>query len=173
MKQGKRNIRQITSGFLIFTFFITSCNQNTHTNNKSVNLNDDDSLNHRYNELANSNNRKSFCVSDFNTDNSEIKNIERPKMSTIKTNLDTSLLFGIWTSDPNGPHADFKLTSKSFFIVDYDGDGDMPFELTDRKIKIYYNDFIQLGKIISIDKDTLKIIWKDYDFINNYVKWTQ
>ena len=49
----------------------------------------------------------------------------------------------------------------------------MPYELNDTKLKIYYNDFIQEGKIISVSKDTLKIQWKDFDKINNYVKWTQ
>lgn len=128
---------------------------------------------HGYNELANPDNRKTFTISDFNTDNPEITNIERPSASSIKTNLDTTTLFGVWTSDPNGPHADFELTSKSFYVVDYDGDGDMPYELNDTKLKIYYNDFIQEGKIIAVSKDTLKIQWKDFDNINNYVKWTQ
>lgn len=173
MKKGKQHIKQTIAGLLLLTCFITSCNQTGQTTNKAVNLTIDDSLNHGYNELANPSKRKSFTISDYNTDNSEIKNIDRPIASTIKTNLDTILLFGIWTSDPEGPHADFELTSKSFFVVDYDGDGDMPYELIDRKIKIYYNDFIQEGKLISVDKDTLKIMWKDFEFINNYVRWTQ
>ncbi len=173
MKKGRQYIKQIIAGLLLLTFFITSCNLAGKTTNKSEKLTVDDSLNHGYNELANPSNRKSFTISDFNTDNSEIKNIDRPNTSTIKTNIDTTLLFGIWTSDPEGPHADFQLTSKSFYVVDYDGDGDMPYELTDRKIIIYYNDFIQEGKVISVDKDTLKIMWKDFDYINNYVRWTQ
>ncbi|MBP9689433.1 MAG: hypothetical protein KBE91_07475 [Bacteroidia bacterium] len=172
MKKGIQHIKQITAGLL--TVFVTSCsNQIAHTAEKSEELTVADSLNHGYNELANPSNRKSFTISDFNTDNSEIKNIYRPNTSTVATNLDTTLLFGIWTSDPDGPHADFQLTSNSFHVVDYDGDGDMPYELTDRKIKIYYNDFIQEGKVISVDKDTLKIMWKDFDNINNYVRWTQ
>jgi hypothetical protein len=173
MKKEKQYIKQIIAGLLLFAFFITSCNQMKKTINKSENIIVFGSLNHGYNELANPSNRKSFSISDFNTDNSKIKNIDRPISSTIKTNLDTTLLFGIWTSDPAGPHADFHLTNKSFYVVDYDGDGDMPYELTDRKIRIYYNDFIQEGKVISIDKDTLKIMWKDFDYINNYVRWTQ
>ncbi|MBK7572602.1 MAG: hypothetical protein IPI10_13580 [Bacteroidetes bacterium] len=65
------------------------------------------------------------------------------------------------------------MTSKSFLVVDYDGDSDMPYELTDNKLKIYYNDFFQEGKIISVDKDTLKIMWEDIENISNYVRWTQ
>jgi hypothetical protein len=74
-----------------------------------------------------------------------VENINRPSTSTISTSLDTALLFSIWTTDPEGPHADFKWTKKSFFIVDYDGNGDMPFELIDRKLKVYFYDFIQIS----------------------------
>jgi len=159
---------------VLLTIVITSCNNQIKTpSDKSKRSGVSDSINHGYNELANPDNKKSFTISDFNTDNSEIKNIDRPNKSTIATRLDTTLLFGIWTSDPDGPHADFQLTNKSFFVVDYDGDGDMPYELKDTNLKIYYNDFIQEGKIISVDKDTLKIMWKDFDNINKYVRWTQ
>ncbi|MBP6302141.1 MAG: hypothetical protein KBB37_02445 [Bacteroidia bacterium] len=160
------------TGFL--TVFVTACGyQYKPTINNSEKPIVSDTINHGYNELANPNNRKSFTISDFNTDNKEIKNIDRPSVSIVSTNLDTALLFGIWTNDPDGPHADFWLTNKSFFVVDYDGDGDMPYELKENKLKIYYNDFIQEGKIISVDKDTLKIMWKDFDIISNYVRWTQ
>ena len=169
MKIGLKYIEQITAGLL--TFFVAGCNnQTTQTTEK---LAATDTIHHGYNELANPDKRMSFTISDFNTDNSDIKNIDRPNSSTVATNLDTTLLFGIWTSDPDGPHADFQLTSKSFYVVDYDGDGDMPYELIDSKFKIYYNDFIQEGKVISVDKDTLKIMWKDFDNVNNYVRWTQ
>ena len=151
---------------------LTACNTKP-TDTADNNSTDTSGAYHGYNELANPDNRKTFTISDFNTDNPDITNIQRPSASSIKTNLDTTLLFGIWTSDPDGPHADFELTSKSFYVVDYDGDGDMPYELNDTKLKIYYNDFIQEGKIISVSKDTLKIQWKDFDNINNYVKWTQ
>ena len=172
MEKWKEHIKQTITSLLLLTFFFTSCNQNGQKNIKSENITVDDSLNHGYNELANPSNRKSFMISDYNTDNSKIKNINRPKKSKIKTNLDTTLLFGIWTSDLKGPHADFQLSHNSFYVVDYDGDGDMPYDLNDRKIKIYYNDFIQEGEIISVDKDTLKIMWKEYDNVNNYVRWT-
>jgi hypothetical protein len=151
--------------------FMVSCNNHLKTNTgKSVQT---EKKSQGYNELANTDKRNTFSISDFNTDDPEIKNIERPSLSTIKTDLDTTLLFGIWTSDPDGPHADFELTSKSFYVVDYDGNGDMPYELSDRNIKIYYNDFIQEGKVISVDKDTLKINWKDFDIVNSYERWKQ
>ena len=126
---------------------------------------------HGYNELANPDKRKSFTISDFNTDNQEIKNIDRPNTSETKSSIDTFLLYAIWTSDPSGPHADFVFSSKSFYVVDYDGDGNMPYILNNKKLKIYYNDFIQEGEIVSVDKDTLKIKWKDSDETNIYIKW--
>jgi len=162
---------RITLVGLLLTI-ISSCNSQSGTTSGKTEASATDSVNHGYNELANPDNRKSFTISDFNTDNEEIKNIARPSTSTINTKLDTALLFGVWTSDPNGPHADFDLTRKSFFVVDYDGNGDMPYELTDDKLKIYYNDFIQEGKVLSVGKDTLKIMWKDFDKINKYVHWT-
>jgi hypothetical protein len=171
MKIRRKYIDLFVTGLL--AIIVSTCNNQTKTTtNKSEKSIVADTINHGYNELANPDKRESFTISDFNTDNTETKNIGRPNSSIISTHLDTALLFGIWSSDPEGPHSDFWLTSKSFFVVDYDGDGDMPYELTDRKLRIYYNDFIKEGKIISVDKDTLKIMWKDFDNINNYVRWT-
>jgi len=49
----------------------------------------------------------------------------------------------------------------------------MPYELIGRRIKVFYNDFIQEGEIISIDKNALKIRWRDSDQINTYVRWME
>lgn len=161
----KHKLKLIIPSFLVLINY--SCNH--YKTNKSI----VDKENHGYNELANPDDRKSFTISVFNYDNPEIENISRPEKSTIDTKLDTKLLFDMWTNDPNGPHADFELSDKYFVAVDYDGNGDMPYELIDNKLKIYYNDFIQEGKIISVDKDTLKILWNDSENINSYLKWTQ
>lgn len=153
---------------------LTACNSgSTKLTSVKTDSTQTDTISHGYNELANPANRESFCISDYNTDNPDVTNIPRPKVSTIRTQLDTNLLFGIWTVDPEGPHADFQLTSKSFFVVDYDGDGDMPYELQGQKLKIYYNDFIQEGQIFTVSKDTLKIIWKDFDNVRDYVRWPE
>jgi hypothetical protein len=132
-----------------------------------------DTIAHGYNELANPDGRKTFSVSDYNADNEEIENIARPSLSVIQTQLDTTLLFGIWTTDPDGPHADFKISNKSFYVVDYDGDGDMPYELVDDKLNIYYNDFIQEGKIISVSEEQLKIRWENNEDTTIFVRWKQ
>ncbi len=106
-----------------------------------------------------------------NPDNKRELNIDRPKQSKIvKPKFDSKLLFGIWTLDPDGPHADFELTKKSFYLVDYDGDGAMPYIIDQDTIKVYFNDYCSIGLIKNATKDTLKIDW-DENGITNYVKW--
>jgi len=130
-----------------------------------------DSIN-AYNELANPDKKETFTISEYNTDNPEIENIKRPEKTIIRNlEIDTTQAFGIWTQDPNGPHADFWLTSESFYVVDYDGDGAMPYVLDKNKITIFYNDFIQKGIITSTKNDTLKIKWSDFDIETEYVKF--
>lgn len=152
---------------------ISSCNRKTGAKSAISEAGVPDTLNHGYNELANPEGRTHFSISDFNRDNPDIPNIDRPQNSIINTELDTALLFGIWTSNPDGPHADFSLTGNSFYVVDYDGNGSLPYELTDNRLKIYYNDFILEGKVISVGKDTLQIMWKAFDTTNSYVRWRQ
>ena len=130
-----------------------------------------DSLN-SYNELANPDKRENFTISEYNTDNPEIENIKRPEKSIIRNlAIDTTQAFGIWTQDPNGPHADFWLTSESFYVVDYDGNGEMPYILDKNVITIFYNDFVQKGIITSTTNDTLKIKWSDFEVETKYVKF--
>ena len=153
-----------------FFWFTTSCRttQKDYVSNKS-----NDTIYHGYNELANPSNLKSISISDYNTDNPKIENIARPKSSTVKTKLDTAALFHSWTKNPEGPCTDFVISKETFYIADYDGNGAMPFELIERKLKVFYNDFIQEGEIISVTNDTLKIHWKGIDDISAYVRWTQ
>lgn len=132
-----------------------------------------ESASHGYNELANPDNRKTYTISDFNKDNQDFPNIVRPNSSSLNTPIDTAQLFGIWTNNPDGPHATFVLNSKSYYAVDYDGDGNMPYELSGNTLKIYYNDFIQEGNVVSVKKDTLQIRWKGFDRITTFVRWKQ
>lgn len=129
-----------------------------------------DSLN-GYNELDDKQNRTTYPVSEFNKDLG-YKNIERPeKSSIINPTIDTTQLFKIWTIDPDGPHADFWFKPTDFFVVDYDGNGAMPYILNRDSLTIFYNDFIQKGKIVSVSKDTLKIIWNDAESPTEYLEW--
>ena len=130
-----------------------------------------DSLNPN-SELAHPDQNKTITTSEYNTDNPEIENIKRPEKTIIKNlAIDTTQAFGIWVQDPDGPHADFWLTSDSFYVVDYDGDGAMPYILDEDKITIFYNDFVQKGIITSTKNDTLKIKWADAEVESSYVKF--
>ena len=125
-----------------------------------------------YNELAQQlDGNRIYTESSYNGDDPEIKNIKRPIESTIKTLLDTSMLFDVWVSDTSAPVADFDVSSKFWNIQDYDGDSQMPYILQDNSLKIYYNDFIQEGEIISLCKDTLTIKWNDFNKATYYVRW--
>lgn len=125
-----------------------------------------------YNELADSSNRETHTTSEYNSDINELENIKRPEKTIIRNlEVDTSKLFGIWAKEPDGPHADFWITNESFYVVDYDGNGDMPYILDKNKITIFYNDFIQQGFITSLKIDTLKIRWVEMDTETKYMKF--
>ena len=96
----------------------------------------------------------------------------RPQKTIISNpTVDTTHLFKIWTLDPNGPHADFWIKPTQFYIVDYDGDGSMPYILNQDSLTIFYDDYIQRGKIVSVTKDTLKIQWEGSESLTQYVEW--
>ncbi len=169
-------MREKLNYILILTLILVSVSCKIEKKDNTLKLKTENELKtdsvNGYNELANTQNRKTFTISEYNTDNSETENIERPE-NTITRNLtiDTTKVFGIWIQDPNGPHADFWLTAKSFYVVDYDGDGKMPYILDKNEITIFYSDFIQKGKITSTENDTLKIKWNDINVETKYVKF--
>ena len=124
-----------------------------------------------YNQVADEQDRKTYTISEHNTD-LKSKNLDRPEKSIITNpTVDTTELFKIWTLDPEGPHADFWFKATEFYVVDYDGDGAMPYLLNQDSLTIFYNDFIQKGKIVSVGRDTLKIRWDETERPTEYVKW--
>lgn len=159
------------TAFIIVTLLLFSCQRKEDTLPTPEPITAIDTIDHGFNELAGSKDG-TLTTSDYNTDNPAIQ-IDRPQKSFIKTRLDTTLLFDIWTIDRKGPHADFKLSDKSFYVVDYDGDGDMLYLLLDRKLTIYYNDFVQEGEITFLTKDTLQIRWKDQETDTQYLTWQE
>lgn len=142
--------------------------QTTGLNNRNFNLRRYENIMH---ELYPKEMRKFLTPIVISTTDgsSSIKHPEKTILRNIA--IDTSKVFGIWTQDPNGPHADFSLTAKSFYVVDYDGNGNMPYILNKDKITIFYDDFTQTGKIISAENDTLKIRWEDSTSATQYVKF--
>jgi hypothetical protein len=144
------------------------CEFESEKNNAKSQINDSLS---GYDQLADEQNRKTYTVSEYNTD-LENENIDRPE-KTLITNptVDTTQLFKIWALDPNGPHADFWIKPTVFYVVDYDGDGAMPYRLDKDRLTIYYNDFVQKGRIVSVSKDSLKIYWDETESLTKYVEW--
>jgi hypothetical protein len=131
-----------------------------------------DSISESYDEIAYPSNGRIHTISEFNTDIEIIKNIKRPEKTIFRNlEIDTTQAFGIWVQDPDGPDADFRLDAESFYVVDYDGNGAMPYILDKNEITIYFNDFIYKGIIKSTQNDTLKIKWSDADFESHYVKF--
>jgi hypothetical protein len=102
---------------------------------------------------------------------SQKKNKERPTKSIIQTTLDTSLLFTAWVGSVDAPHADFVFSGTYYYVVDYDGDGNMPYSLIHKTLKVYYKGYIQEGEIISLTKELLTIKWKDAYSSTDYIKW--
>ncbi len=126
---------------------------------------------HGYDQLADEQNRKAYTSSEYNTD-LENENIKRPNNSIIKNpTIDTTQLFRMWTIDPDGPHADFWFTRTVFYVVDYYGDGAMPYIINQDSLTIFYNDFVKKGRIIFVNRDTLKIHWNECEKPTKYVKW--
>ena len=169
-------MREKLNHIIISTLILMSVSCKNEKKNNTLNLKTENELKtdsvNAYNELANTQNRKTLTISEYNTDNTEIENIERPEKTIIRNlAIDTTKAFGIWTQDPNGPHADFWLTAKSFYVVDYNGDGAMPYILDKNEITIFYNDFVQKGVITSTENDTLNIKWSDIDEETEYVKF--
>ncbi|HEX8531446.1 MAG TPA: hypothetical protein VF646_15550, partial [Cytophagales bacterium] len=80
-------------------------------------------------------------------------------------------VFGVWTTDPNGPHADFSLDSNSFYIVDSDGNGDMPYILRNDSLIIFYDEFIGKNKILKADQDSL--ILQSEGGVVRHVRWKE
>jgi hypothetical protein len=171
-----KKMKEKLNHLLLITLILMNISCKNEKKNNVINLENETELKadsvEIYNELANSENKKIITISEYNTDNSKIKNIERPEKTIIRNlAVDTTKVFGIWTQNPNGPHADFWLTKKSFYVVDYDGDGAMPYILDKNEITIFYNDFIQKGIITSTENNILKIKWSDIENETEYVKF--
>jgi hypothetical protein len=128
-----------------------------------------------YDELSNEGGRDVYCMSAYNMDVESIPNIERPVKSSVKkSKFSVDKLFGIWVNDPSVdvPHATFTLDKDYFFVVDYDGDGDMPYEIEKDSITVYYNDFIKKGCIVEANStERLVIRWEETESPTIYYKW--
>jgi len=153
---------------LILTLTCFSCKRSK--SNKTINsIADSISV---YNEPSNLQHKKKRPLCQHKTDTFKSKKTAHPDKTIFQNSqIDTTNLFGIWAEDPNGPHADFWLTAKSFYVVDYDGNGDMPYILDKNKISIFYDSLVVTGTITSSLIDTLIIKWSDIEIETKYVKF--
>ena len=100
------------------------------------------------------------------------KNIKQPKKTIIRNlEIDTTKLFGLWSQDPTGPFADFYISSKSFNVVDFDGEGIEPYIIDKNNITVFYGNLIHNGIITLVENDTLKIQWTGTSFETKYLKF--
>jgi len=100
----------------------------------------------------------------------ETKKETRLQNTIISPKYSPESLYGIWTVDDNGPHADFELTKKSFYVVDYDGDGNMPYTLKHDSLTVMYADYKSTGVIKKVVKDTMVINWDNTSDVV-YITW--
>ncbi len=164
----------------ISIFLLTACSEKINQEKPLTSFSNDSSFHNStklngYDELANDEDRMTFTVSEFNTDIESVPNINRPKVSSITNfKFPKENIFGIWVQNPSKetPHATFSIDDSSFFVVDYDGDGSMPFEINYDSLSVYFNDFIQKGKILRANSnDTLIIQWTNSNKPTTYYKW--
>ena len=115
---------------------------------------------------------KTNSITVFNYNKREIKSSEQLKESIFRNlEIDTTKIFGIWTQDPTAPFADFYITAKSFNILDFDSESDIPYMLDKNQISFFYKGNRHKGIITSTENDSLKIKWTDIDFETKYVRF--
>jgi hypothetical protein len=91
-----KTVTQSLVGLIVITVLATNCGRpETYSDKVEIDSTKNDTMSHGYNELANPDQRESFTISDYNTDNPKIENIKRPAFSTTTTQLDTTALFAI------------------------------------------------------------------------------
>lgn len=150
---------------ILVMLIFSGCSANTQTEKKAQAV----ILSDMVDSTMHANNR--FTFEDYFADNPTVENIQRPSRNSIHTDIDTAILFDIWATDLDGPHADFAWSAAYFDVADYDGDSRMPFVLDGRNLKVFYNDGIRYGEIVSATNDTMKIHWQEMDEAISYLRW--
>jgi hypothetical protein len=82
--------------------------------------------------------------------------------------IDTTLLYGVWDSERGGD-ADFRITKKEFYLVDFFETSE--YKIEGNKIEIKGSEFFQNGEILKMSEDSLKIRWIEQDIIVDYWKF--
>ena len=85
-----------------------------------------------------------------------------------KSEIDTTLIYGIWDSTKGGD-ADFRITENEFYLVDFFESSE--YKLDGNLIKIKGSEFYENGLILKVNKDSLKIKWVELNVIVDYWKF--
>lgn len=82
-------------------------------------------------------------------------------------------IYNTWVNEPGPdvPHATFVLSPESYYLVDYDGDANRPYDLNGNRLTVYYEDFEQQGTILEADGETLVIEWDNFGDATTYYLW--
>ncbi len=91
------------------------------------------------------------------------------KTKIVKATVPLEKLFQAWVSDENDPHATFDLTREGLFLVDYDGDGNMPYLLKGDSLIVYYDYGTERSRIKKLTDDSLVLSMDGYEVA--YVRW--
>jgi len=91
----------------------------------------------------------------------------KPENDLDLIEIDTTLLFNVWSMDRTAPHADFIL-EKDFFMTT---EGVYNYSLNDNVISVTFPDYKLEGLIKHISKDTLKIKWKENISATEYLNY--
>ena len=106
------------------------------------------------------------------SDNNLSKRVKyKNALCEYNSELDTILLFKPWVGNPNQPSADFEISSKSFYKVDFEGIGEVSYSLIGNQLKLIDGEYIDKGEITKLNNDTLQIKWQATEMIIDYVVW--
>lgn len=96
---------------------------------------------------------------------------QNPEISSInREKFPVDSILGVWTVDPNGPHADFEINKKYYFLVDFEGNANVVYTIKSDTISVYLKDNISKGIILKARSDSLQIAWDNQD-LTTYVRW--
>lgn len=90
-----------------------------------------------------------------------LKTAPKRSLCVIKNpDFPTEKVFGLWTTDTSGVHADIQLSKEGFRFLSFVKEEKLPFEISQNEIRVYEpNDQIKTGLIKKAENDTLKIYW--------------
>lgn len=101
-----------------------------------------------------------LCI---NSCKSESNSKGKPVFENLE--VDTTLLFGTW-GIVKGGDAEFRITNKDFYVVDFFENS--LYKLEKNKLIIHNSEYYREGIIMNVTKDSLKIKWDFIDNISNY-----